>query len=132
VLAVILRASTGVVTVGIIIVMTATPRGVISATVRAVCAVVVVRVIWCSVVGIAVSTDPPSFAPALGTKVRGQSPSSMGESFFFSCTRHVSMYLRRGIVIHSFCPTGYYFLLVSLGITQDLLTHVCYRNVLSR
>jgi len=33
------------------------------------------------------------------------------------------MYLRRGIVIrsfiHSFCPTGYYFLLVSLGITQD-------------
>jgi hypothetical protein len=41
------------------------------------------------------------------------------------------MYLHRGIVIHSFCPTGYYFLLVSLGITQDLLTHVCYRNVLS-
>ncbi len=35
--------------------------------------------------------------------VRGQSPSSMGESFFFPCTRHVSMYLRHGIVIHSFC-----------------------------
>jgi len=33
------------------------------------------------------------------------------------------MYLHRGIVIRSFvrsfCPTGYYFLLVSLGITQD-------------
>jgi hypothetical protein len=55
------------------------------------------------------------------TKIRGQTPSSMGESFFFSCTRHVSMYLRRGIVIHSFCPTWYYFLLVSSG-----------RNVLSR
>jgi hypothetical protein len=34
--------------------------------------------------------------------VRGQSPSSMGESFFFPCTRHVSMYLRPGIVILSF------------------------------
>jgi hypothetical protein len=64
----------------------------------------------------------------LSVGIRGQSPSSMGESFFFPCTRHVSMYLRRGIVInsfiHSFCPTGYYFLLVSSGITRDLLlTH---------
>jgi hypothetical protein len=59
--------------------------------------------------------------------VQGQTPSSMGELFFFSCTRHVNMYFHRGIVIHSFilsfCPTGYYFLLVSSGITQDLLTH---------
>jgi len=59
--------------------------------------------------------------------IRGQSPSSMGESFFSPCTRHVSMYLRPGIVIHSvihsFCPPGYYFLLVSSGITRDLLTH---------
>jgi len=34
-------------------------------------------------------------------QIRGQSPSSMGESFFFPCTRHVSMYLRPGIVILS-------------------------------
>jgi hypothetical protein len=43
--------------------------------------------------------------------VRGQTPSSMGESFFLFCTRHVSMYLRRGIVIHSFflsVPRGMY------------------------
>jgi len=48
--------------------------------------------------------------------IRGQTPSSMGESFFFSCTRHVSMYLRRGIVIHSFFLSvprhGGFFLLV--------------------
>ncbi len=61
--------------------------------------------------------------------IRGQTQSSMGESFFFSCTKHVSMYLHRGIVIHSFfhsfvrsfCPAGYYFLIVSSGITRDLL-----------
>ncbi len=50
-----------------------------------------------------------------------------GNLFFSPCTRHVSMYLCPGIVIHSFvlsfCPTGYYFLLVSSGITRDLLTH---------
>jgi hypothetical protein len=40
--------------------------------------------------------------------VRGQTPSSTGESFFFSCTRHVSMYLRRGIVILS-VPQGIIF-----------------------
>ena len=54
--------------------------------------------------------------------IRGQTPSSMGEAFFFPCTRHVSMYLRPGIVIHSFilsfCPPGYYFLLVSSGIIR--------------
>jgi hypothetical protein len=47
-----------------------------------------------------------------GSDVRGQTPSSMGESFFFSCTRHVSMYLRRGIVIPSFIlsvPRGIIF-----------------------
>jgi hypothetical protein len=44
--------------------------------------------------------------------VRGQTPSSMGESFFPPCTRHVSMYLRPGIVILKFCPTGYLFISV--------------------
>jgi hypothetical protein len=53
--------------------------------------------------------------------IRGQSPSSMGESFFFPCTRHVSMYLRPGIVIHSFIHSfvlshGVLFLLVSSAI----------------
>jgi hypothetical protein len=41
----------------------------------------------------------------------------MGESFFFPCTRHVSMYLRPGIVIHSFVLShGVLFLLVSSAI----------------
>jgi len=48
-------------------------------------------------------------------QIRGQSPSSMGESFFFPCTRHVSMYLHPGIVILKFClsvPQGIIFISV--------------------
>jgi hypothetical protein len=47
-----------------------------------------------------------------------------GESFFFSCTRHVSMYLRRGIVIHSFIHS--FFLSVPRGIIFiSVLSHWC-------
>jgi hypothetical protein len=61
-----------------------------------------------------------------GTIIRGQTRVLWGNRFFFPCTRHVSMYLRPGIVIHSFihsfilsfCPTGYYSLLVSSGIIR--------------
>ena len=50
-------------------------------------------------------------------------PSSMGESFFFPCTRHVSMYLRPGIVILKFVLShGVLFLLVSSAI--DVATAV--------
>jgi hypothetical protein len=53
--------------------------------------------------------------------IRAQSPSSMGESFFFPCTRRVSMYLRPGTVILSFCPAcRVLFLLVSLATVQQL------------
>jgi len=42
--------------------------------------------------------------------VRGQTLSSMGESFFFPCTRHISMYLHTGIVILSvILPHGVLF-----------------------
>jgi hypothetical protein len=69
-----------------------------------------------------------SDASATGTHVRGQSLSSMGESFFYPCTRHVSMYLRRGIVIllffHSFILShGVLFFLMSSGIPRTV--HKC-------
>jgi len=68
------------------------------------------------------------------TIVRGQTPSSMGESFFFSCTRHISMYLCPGTVILSFCPTGYYFYLCpwplrqrrAMVTTVQQLGHTCH------
>ena len=58
------------------------------------------------------------FVPRFGTPVlvfcpvRGQTRVLWGNRFFFPCTRHVSMYLRPGIVIHSFCrsvPRGIIF-----------------------
>ena len=36
-------------------------------------------------------------------RIRGQTRVLWGNRFFFLCTRHVSMYLRHGIVIHSVC-----------------------------
>jgi hypothetical protein len=52
-----------------------------------------------------------------------------GESFFFSCTRHVSMYLRRCIVIHSFILSfllshGVLFFISVLG-HYPRFTHPC-------
>ena len=50
-------------------------------------------------------------------EVRGQTRVLWGNRFFFPCTRHVSMYLRPGIVIHSFVLShGVLFLLVSSAI----------------
>jgi hypothetical protein len=56
-------------------------------------------------------------------KIRGQTLSSMGESFFPPCTRHISMYLHPGIVILSeILSHGVLFLLVSSAITADVAT----------
>jgi hypothetical protein len=64
--------------------------------------------------------------------IRGQTPSSKGESFFFSCTRHVSMYLHRGIVILSFFLShGVLFFISVLG-HYPRFAHPCYKNMLSR
>ncbi len=64
--------------------------------------------------------------------IRGQTPSSKGESFFFSCTRHVSMYLHHGIVILSFFLShGVLFFISVLG-HYPRFAHPCYKNVLSR
>jgi len=85
---------------------------------------------FCRVFGTYGSTD---IIPWYGTTVRGQSPSSMGESFFFPCTRHVSMYLHHGIVILSFILSfilslGALFLLMSPGIPRTV--HKCGRLAL--
>jgi len=63
--------------------------------------------------------------------IRGQTPSSMGEAFFFPCTRHVSMNLRPGIVIHSFFCSfvlshGVLFFISVLG-HYPRFAHPCYR-----
>jgi hypothetical protein len=58
---------------------------------------------------------PPIRSSRCSPNVQGQTASSMGESFFSPCTRHVSMYLRHGIVIHSFIlsvPRGIIFISV--------------------
>ena len=57
-------------------------------------------------------SDPSSMGESFFSPCPRSDPSSMGESFFSPCTRHVSMYLRPGIVIHSFCrsvPRGIIF-----------------------
>jgi len=69
---------------------------------------------------------PMALTDGAVTGVQGQTLSSIGELFFFllyQARKYVLTSWYCNSFIHSFCPMGYYFLLVSLGITQDLLTH---------